>query len=167
MNNLESDRLQWMHGNWLQDFLAQLGIDLTERGSLIVLGCFFIFILLVLIFVMFCFGEKNDEDFEAEKKKFMEQLAATQELHEDEKKLIFESKNFDSLVRMGLVKIIENLKESNNENENEENKEEDSKDAAAQYINKPLVDNMKSNEDEIKEEGNCPDEQTLEMKKKN
>lgn len=144
-DKLEANKLQWAHGNWFQDLLAKIGINLTERGSLILLGCFFIFILLVLIFVLFCFGETNDEEFDIKKRQFIEQLAASKDLHEEEKKLILDSKNFDSLVKMGLDKIIENLKSSINEEDKQETEEEDIiKMRGNIIVEKPLVDNLNS-----------------------
>lgn len=171
-NDLEANRLQWAHGNWLQDFLAKLGLNLTERGSLILLGCLFVFILLVLIFVMFCFGDKNDEELEAVKKKFIEQLAATKELHEEEKKLILESKNFDSLVRMGLEKIIENLKGSVlEEKKGEDDDDNHSGDGGdlneEERKEKAIVDNLNSiNEIKLEEESSF-DNQNFVIKKNN
>lgn len=113
-NSLLENKINWAHGNWIQEFLAKLGINVTERGSLIILGCLFIFILIILIVIIFCFGDNIDEEFEAKKKEFIEKLNVCQELSEEEKKMILESKNFDSFVKMGLEKIIENLMSNKN-----------------------------------------------------
>lgn len=146
---LETNNIQWIHGNWIQDFLSRIGINLSERGSLIFLGCIFIAILIILIIVLFCFGDGNDEEFELQKKEFMEKLAASTELHEEEKKLILGSKNFDSLVRMGIDKIIENLKGSLEQSKDlvDEEEEEDPdiiREENKEENNKEVVDNLNS-----------------------
>jgi len=148
-NDLEKNLLQWSHANFIQDILAKFGINLTERGSLIVLGSFFVSILLILIIVMFFCGDARDEEFDIKKKDFLEKLGACKELHEEEKKLILESKNLDSLVRMGLGKIIENLKGSvENEEEEEEKKTKNSEDEKniinKSYRNKDQGENVEN-----------------------
>ena len=109
-NNLENNSLEWSHGNWIQDILARMGLHLNERNSLLLIGGVFISILVIVIIFIFCFGDNTDEDLDIKKKEFLEKLTSSNELTEEEKKLILESKNFDSLVGMGFEKIIESMK---------------------------------------------------------
>lgn len=149
IKKIEENSLTWSYGNFMQNFFSKFGLNFSEKTLILMLMCFFAFVLFFLIFSLFCCSD-SEEITEELKREFMEKLAYNEDLNEEEKNMIVNSRNFNSFVRMGVEKIVEAIKGQRDENDNDDlNNNENEEESKISEENKRINEERKLNEDNL------------------
>jgi hypothetical protein len=155
---IEENSLVWSYGSFIQNIFSKFGLNLSEKNLVLLLMCIFGLILFFFIFSLFCCGD-SEEITEEAKRDFMQKLAYNEDLNEEEKNMIVNSRNFNSFVKMGVEKIVEAIKgqrEENNINDDDDNNENenDNKNDNDNDNDNDIINNENRIEEERKIEDN-------------